>query len=215
MTPKKFPLLVTPVFIVFVVMRTTTAVNQCPNISVHWWESRPYVYDEDGTVSGVLPNIFEEAAKLCCVYPLKINWTTKIASYEKAWLDLKTNFSKESEGGSLDIWLPFSLLTPTSINMTALKIVESNQMILFVSEDKWDKMKSVYEGFKRIAPQVLATLLLTILFGILIWTVVGIHCIAITHVVKFDTPYGAAILYSLMTLLLTDPVTSCLSPNRP
>lgn len=159
---------------ILILITSSSCVNNCPDIKVHWWESRPYVYKDGENVSGVLPNVFQEAAKYCCLSSLHIDWESEIESYEKLWLDLERNFSKIKNGPGLHIWLPFSLLTPTAANMTALKIVESNQMILFVSEDKWDKIVSVYKGFKRIAPQVLATLLLTIMFGILIWTVVGI-----------------------------------------
>ena len=159
-------------------VQITIGVNQCPDIRAHWWESRPYVYDEQGTLSGVLPNIFAEAAKYCCTSKLNIDWSSQIDSYERVWLELEQNVNAETNRSVIDIWLPFSSLTPTSRNTTALKIVESNQIILFVSENKWDKLESVYNGFKRIAPQILGTLLLTILFGILIWIVVRISLFA-------------------------------------
>ena len=164
----------TKLYAVYLFLRSTFAANQCPDIKAYWWESRPYVYKNDTAVTGVLPNIFMEAAKYCCKSKLMIDWSGGIGSYQQAWMDLEQNFNKEPKGLSLEIWLPFSLLTNISENITALKIVESNQMVLFVSENKWDKLNSVYNGFKRIAPQVLATLLLTILFGILIWIVVRI-----------------------------------------
>ena len=165
-----------PIAALLLYIQMALAVNYCPDIKAYWWESRPYVYDDQAKASGVLPHIFEEAAKYCCTSSLNMNWSSKIDSYENAWLDLKQSVLKEDNGSTtIDIWLPFSSLTPTSGNMTALKIVESNQIILFVSENKWDKLESVFEGFKRIAPQVLATLLLTILFGILIWIAVSIQ----------------------------------------
>ena len=155
----------------------TVSVNKCSHIIVHWWESRPYVYNEQGNVSGVLPNIFEEAESYCCLSELNMDWSSRLASFEKAWLDLEQSIHRKTNSSTLDIWLPFSTSTPTSKNMTALKITESNQIILFVSENKWDKLESVFNGFKRIAPQVLATVLLTILFGILIWIVVSHFCL--------------------------------------
>ena len=159
----------------FLFIPMTVSINKCSDIIVHWWESRPYVYKEQENVSGVLPNIFEEAENYCCLSELNMDWSSRLDNYEKAWEDLTHNIQGTTNSSTLDIWLPFSTSTPTSKSMTALKITESNQIILFVLEQKWDKLESVFNGFKRIAPQVLATLLLTILFGILIWIVVRIQ----------------------------------------
>ena len=160
----------------FALEATMAAIMQCPNITAHWWPNNPYIHLKDNKPTGILPLIFSESAKYCCNSSrFNINWTDNHKSYEMALHEIehsKTLTHGASNNETLNIWLPFSLMHYPS-HTDKLTILESNLVLIMVIETRMDKLRNVYNGFKRIFPQILCILLLTILFGVFMWIAVS------------------------------------------
>lgn len=176
-------------FLSFTFDATIAARTQCPSIKAHWWPNNPYIHLKDNKPTGILPLIFSESAKYCCnSSKFNIDWTDNHKSYENALYDIehsKTLANGASNNETLNIWLPFSLMHYPS-HTDKLTILESNLVLIMVIETRMDKLINVYNGFKRIFPQILCILLLTILFGILMWIAVSLcHMHLLLNAVAF------------------------------
>ncbi|XP_065053708.1 uncharacterized protein LOC135682657 [Rhopilema esculentum] len=157
-------------FVLLSRFRLTAALVDCPAINVRWWENKPYIYKDgngNGNPTGALPLLFNGVGKQCCK-ALSVNWAHQFKTYKEALNEVESiRMDGSTDNSSVDIWLPFSVLN--SGNVSQINIMNSSQIVIIVIETRMDKLKFVYEGFKRITPQIIMILMLTIFFGILIW----------------------------------------------
>ena len=164
--------------LLLLVRQVSAARVLCPNISAMWWPNMPYVYRLNNHTTGILPSIFNEAAKHCCKNEIRIDWSKSFPNYPAALAFIEAQAVDDAAAArnksSVEIWLPFSLLRmPDIAQKTQIKILSTRHLIVFTSESTNGKVKSIYNGFKGIFPLIMMTLFFTILFGVFIWLAVS------------------------------------------
>ena len=146
-------------------------------IDIGYYELPPYIYkSKNGSLQGIFPEIFQDLSRKCYTrykYDLRFNYSLDMMSAN----NFSTYMNQEDKMGRMAanrLWLPLtqrvSEETMSKLNLKAYRILPSGIDII-VHRDKIGVFAKIKVGIFECRHLFLIGLMLSIIFGVLIWFV--------------------------------------------
>ncbi|XP_065648581.1 uncharacterized protein LOC124809004 [Hydra vulgaris] len=159
---------------------TLAKYTNTESIDIIYWEIKPFIFrNSDGNISGIFPKMFSEGQYYCSKKKLLINYKKIIPSRKKFYELLLSNITHSNSEFSVVndknlVWLPENMFGNSQEykkvwQMRTLPLIWSNGIAIIMPRYMISLPIKMLRGIYSCRQIIALTLMLSLLFGIIIW----------------------------------------------